>query len=258
MNTLKIALIQTSLHWENKQENLNMLSDKLSAVDQNQDLIVLPEMFSTGFSMKPELFAETMDGQCVSWLKDQAKQLSAVIVGSLIINDEGSYRNRLFWMRPNGSYEYYDKRHLFRLANEHDHYVAGSTRKIIELQGWKFNVNICYDLRFPVWSRNRDDYDVLLNVANWPAKRSHIWKTLLKARAIENMCYVIGLNRVGEDGNGYFHSGDSAVIYPDGTPIVACSVREKIIYASIGKNDLSGFRERFQFYKDKDDFEIKI
>ena len=256
MDNLKIAIIQTPLHWENKGKNLNMLSAKIAQVEQDQDLMVLPEMFSTGFSMQPERFAEHMDGDSVTWLRRRAKQYNSVIAGSLIIKDLDSYRNRLIWMRPDGNYDYYDKRHLFRLANEQDHYVAGNKRKIVSLKEWRINLNICYDLRFPVWSRNNEDYDILLNVANWPAKRSHAWKTLLRARAIENMCYVIGLNRVGDDGNGFFHSGDSAIVHPDGTAIEACSVREKIIYASLSKEELLAYRDRFQFYKDRDTFVI--
>ena len=258
MNTLKIALIQSSLSWEDKRANLSMFSQKISEVEPGQDIMVLPEMFSTGFSMKPELFAEPIDGQSVAWLREQAENANCVITGSIIIKEEDLYYNRLIWMRPDGSFEHYDKRHLFRYAKEHDHYVAGKERKIVKLNDWRINLNVCYDLRFPVWSRNRNDYDVLLNVANWPAKRSHPWKTLLRARAIENMCYVIGLNRVGDDGNGFFHSGDSAVIHPDGTAIEACSIREKTIHTTLSKEELISFRERFQFYKDADEFEIKI
>lgn len=258
MNTLKIALIQSSLHWEKKEANLNMFSEKISQVESKQDLIVLPEMFSTGFSMKPDTFAETMDGESVAWMKDQAANANCVVTGSLIIKESDSYYNRLVWMRPDGSFDHYDKRHLFRLANEQNHYVAGQERKIVVLNGWRINLNVCYDLRFPVWSRNRNDYDILLNVANWPAKRSHAWKTLLRARAVENMCYAVGLNRVGDDGNGFFHSGDSAVIHPDGTALIACSVREKILYTTLIKEELDSFRERFQFYKDADDFTVAM
>lgn len=258
MNTLKIALIQSSLHWEKKEANLNMFSEKISQVESKQDLIVLPEMFSTGFSMKPDTFAETMDGESVAWMKDQAANANCVVTGSLIIKESDSYYNRLVWMRPDGSFDHYDKRHLFRLANEQNHYVAGQERKIVVLNGWRINLNVCYDLRFPVWSRNRNDYDILLNVANWPAKRSHAWKTLLRARAVENMCYAVGLNRVGDDGNGFFHSGDSAVVHPDGTALIACSVREKILYTTLIKEELDSFRERFQFYKDADDFTVAM
>lgn len=235
-----------------------MFSEKISQVESKQDLIVLPEMFSTGFSMKPDTFAETMDGESVAWMKDQAANANCVVTGSLIIKESDSYYNRLVWMRPDGSFDHYDKRHLFRLANEQNHYVAGQERKIVVLNGWRINLNVCYDLRFPVWSRNRNDYDILLNVANWPAKRSHAWKTLLRARAVENMCYAVGLNRVGDDGNGFFHSGDSAVVHPDGTALIACSVREKILYTTLIKEELDSFRERFQFYKDADDFTVAM
>lgn len=257
MQDLKIALIQSKLHWEDKKANLAMFAEKIAGIHAGQDLIVLPEMFTTGFSMKASEFAEEMEGNCVSWMRDQAQSTRSVIAGSLIIKEGGAYYNRLIWMRPDGTLEHYDKRHLFRLANEQDHYTAGATRKIVTLKDWRINLNVCYDLRFPVWSRNRNDYDVLLNVANWPAKRSLPWKTLLRARAIENMCYSIGLNRVGIDGNGYFHSGDSAFIHPDGTTLVACSVREKIINFTLSIDDLKKFRERFQFYKDADDFTIR-
>ncbi len=256
MQDLKISLIQSSLHWEDKEANLAMFADKIAGIQEGQELIVLPEMFATGFSMKASEFAEEMEGNSISWMRDQAQSTGSVITGSLIIKESGAYYNRLIWMRPDGTLDYYNKRHLFRLANEQDHYTAGSERKIVTLNDWRINLNVCYDLRFPVWSRNTNDYDVLLNVANWPAKRSLPWKTLLRARAIENMCYTIGLNRIGKDGNGYYHSGDSAIIHPDGTTLIACSVREKIINITLSMSELIRYRERFQFYKDADDFII--
>lgn len=256
MNDLKLALIQSSLNWEDPQANLDMFAEKIGHLAHKQDLIVLPEMFSTGFSMKPSMLYEEMEGPTTSWMIEQANKLASVITGSIIIKDTEKYYNRLLWVRPDGTYEHYDKRHLFRLAHEHDHYTAGNKRKIVTLKNWHINLNICYDLRFPVWSRNKGDYDILLNVANWPAKRSLPWKTLLRARAIENMCYVIGLNRVGNDGNDYYHSGDSAVIKPDGEHLIECSNEEKILYATLSKDDLLKFRDRFQFYKDADDFSI--
>lgn len=258
MKDLKVALIQTSLHWEDKRANLDMFSQKIAALESAVDLIVLPEMFSTGFSMKPKQFAEEINGTTVAWMSEQAAKSASVLAGSLIIKEKDQYYNRLIWMRPDGTYEQYNKRHLFRLANEQEHYAAGSERKVVELNEWNINLNVCYDLRFPVWSRNKGDYDILLNVANWPAKRSYPWKTLLRARAIENMCYVIGLNRVGNDGNDYYHSGDSAFIKPDGEPIIECSDEEKLLYATLSKDELVKFRERFQFYKDADDFSIPM
>lgn len=258
MKDLNIALIQSSLYWEDKKANLEQFSLKIKTIDTPVDLIVLPEMYSTGFSMKAIQFAEDVNGPTINWMREHAAKSSCVLTGSLIIKEKDKYFNRLIWMRPDGTYEYYNKRHLFRLANEQDHYTAGTERKIVQLNGWKINLNVCYDLRFPVWSRNKGDYDVLLNVANWPAKRSYPWKTLLRARAIENMSYVIGLNRVGNDGNNYYHSGDSAVIKPDGEPLIECSDEEKILTASLSKDDLLKFRERFQFYKDADDFVIPM
>lgn len=256
MEDLRISLIQSTLHWENRQSNLNMFTEKIERLANDQDLIVLPEMFSTGFSMKPSELYEEMEGPTISWMKAQAYQTAAVISGSIIIKEADKFYNRLLWVRPDGSYQHYDKRHLFRLANEQNHYTAGVERKIVSLKNWRINLNICYDLRFPVWSRNRNDYDILLNVANWPAKRSLPWKTLLRARAIENMSYVIGLNRVGNDGNAYYHSGDSAIIKPDGEALLACSDEEKTLSATLSKEELLNFRERFQFYKDADDFTI--
>lgn len=256
MMDIKVALVQTALHWEDKQSNLTMFDEKISSIKADTDLIVLPEMFTTGFSMKPTQFAESIDGPSMQWLKDQASKSKACIAGSIIIKEDNHYYNRLIWMRPDGSFEQYNKRHLFRLANEQNHYTAGTERKIVELGDWKINLNVCYDMRFPVWSRNVMDYDILLNVANWPAKRSYPWKTLTRARAIENMCYVIALNRVGNDGNDYYHTGDSAVVYPDGTAIIECNDEEKILYATLSKDELIKFRDRFQFYKDADDFTI--
>lgn len=258
MKDLSVALIQTSLFWEDKQANLDMFASKIADIKADADLIVLPEMFTTGFSMKAEEFAEEMGGESVNWLREQAQNATATIVGSIIIKEEDKYYNRLIWIRPDGTFEHYDKRHLFRLANEQDHYTPGAERKIVELNGWRINLNICYDLRFPVWSRNVNDYDILLNVANWPAKRSLPWKTLLRARAIENMCYSIGLNRVGNDGNDFYHSGDSAIIHPSGETIESCSDEEKIITSTLSMDELSKFRNRFQFYKDADDFTIAM
>jgi len=255
---LRISLIQSELLWEDPQGNQDMFAEKIQGLNKSQDLIVLPEMFTTGFSMKPAQLYEKMDGPSMLWMSEQAEQSGAVITGSLIIKEDDNYYNRLIWMRPDSTYAQYDKRHLFRLANEQDHYTAGAERQIVELKGWLINLNICYDLRFPVWSRNRSDYDLLLNVANWPAKRSLPWKTLLRARAVENMSYVVGLNRVGNDGNNFYHSGDSAIIKPDGEAIASCSDEEKIITATLSKSKLLKFRERFQFYKDADDFTITV
>lgn len=256
MDELRIALIQSKLQWEDKAANRAMFKDKISSLDKQADIIVLPEMFTTGFSMKPENLAESMNGESIVWMKEMSYSADAIIVGSMIIEENSKYYNRLIWMRPDQTFESYDKRHLFRLANEQDIYTAGQTKKIVEYKDWKINLNICYDMRFPVWSRNQNDYDILLNVANWPAKRSYPWKTLMRARAIENMSYVVALNRVGDDGNGYYHSGDSAIIKADGTTIVEQANEEKILWGELSISELESFRDRFQFYKDADDFKI--
>ncbi len=256
MEFLNIALVQTTLHWEDKAANFAMLEAQIASITQAVDLIVLPEMFSTGFSMKAAQFAESMNGESVQWLAAMAKQKQAVITGSLIIEEEDKYYNRLIWMRPDGSLETYDKRHLFRLAKEQNTYTAGSVRKIVMLKNWRINLQVCYDLRFPVWARNREDYDCLLYVANWPERRGSHWKALLRARAIENMCYVIGLNRVGDDGNDIYHSGDSAVIQASGAPLIEAAHQDAILFASLSKSKLKTYRERFGFYKDRDEFSI--
>lgn len=255
---LHIALIQADLKWEDKAANLAMFEEKIAQLTQSVDVIVLPEMFSTAFSMKAAIFAESMEGNAVQWMQKMAAQTQAIVAGSLIIEEDGLYFNRLIWMRPDGSFEYYNKRHLFRLANEQDTYTAGTERKIVTLKGWRINLNVCYDLRFPIWSRNCDDYDILLNVANWPERRNFAWKTLLRARAIENMCYVIGLNRVGKDGNDIYHSGDSAVIHPSGATLIEAAHQRTSLFMELSKEKLHTFRERFKFYKDRDEFEIKV
>ena len=212
MKNLKITLIQSNLFWEDKQKNLGHFGEKINTLEAQTDLIVLPEMFSTGFSMQPSLLAEPTDGPTIEWMKKQAKSKNAVVTGSVIIVENEKYYNRLFWVQPDGDFQTYDKRHLFTLANEHHYYAAGQSLLYTNLKGWKILPLICYDLRFPVWSRNTEDYDLLIYVANFPEKRAHAWKTLLQARAIENQAYTVGLNRVGYDGNDIYHSGDSCVL----------------------------------------------
>lgn len=254
---LKITFIQTSLHWENTVANLAMFSEKIFSVQEPTDLILLPEMFSTGFSMKPEQFAETMDGIAVQWMKQTASIKNAVICGSLMMKEGDKYYNRLIWMRPDGSYECYDKRHLFGLGEEHEHYTPGTKRMVVALNGWKILPLICYDLRFPVWARNAEAYDILLYVANWPERRIHAWKTLLEARAIENQCYVIGVNRVGSDGNDIYHSGESSLIDPKGELMIRESHHEQTHTFSLSYHHLNHIREALPFLKDRDHFELK-
>ena len=264
MNNLKITVIQSNLYWENKTENLKMFSEKIVAIKEQTDLIVLPEMFTTGFSMSPEKLFDTMDGETIQWMKQEAENKNCVITGSFICKENGRYYNRLVWMKADGSYECYDKRHLFRMAQEDKHYTAGDKKIIVELNGWKICPLICYDLRFPVWARQNSgtenagpEYDVLIYVANWPERRSLAWKTLLQARAIENQCYVVGVNRVGNDGNNIYHSGDSMVVDPLGEVFYHQKDAEAIYTISLDKAHLENIREKLPFLKDADDFSFQ-
>lgn len=257
--SLTITLLQTNLVWENIDANLALLEDKINAIKERTEVIVLPEMFSTGFSMNPEKVAETMEGKAVQWVKRMAMAKKIILTGSLAIEDNGQYFNRLIWMLPNGQFSYYDKRHLFAFAGEDGHYAAGNKRLIAQVKGWKINLQVCYDLRFPVWARqqNEAEYDVLLYVANWPERRNLAWKTLLMARAIENQCYVIGVNRVGNDGNGIYHSGDSAVINPLGETIYTKANKEDVFTFTLEKEPLEAIRKQLPFLKDADGFILK-
>ncbi len=267
MSTLTISTIQSNLFWEDKTANLYMLEQKINSIEEKTEIVVLPEMFSTGFSMQPELFAETMssqsgtDGETVAWMKRVSKENGIIITGSIIIEEGGKYFNRLLWMLPNGQYGYYDKRHLFSYGEEDKHYHAGNKRLIASVKGWKINLQVCYDLRFPVWARQQakageTEFDVLIYVANWPEKRSHAWKTLLCARAIENQCYVVGVNRVGSDGNKIYHSGNSLVIDPLGQVLYHMADEEDVNTITLTKEKLEEVRTRFPFWKDADDFTI--
>ena len=265
MSSLTITVIQTDLIWQNKKANLDLLEQKINSINGHKELVVLPEMFSTGFSMQPALFAETMEGETVAWMKRIAVEKKIILTGSIIINEGEKFYNRLIWMLPNGQYGQYYKRHLFAYAGEDEHYSAGSKRLIASVKGWKINLQICYDLRFPVWARQtpatQDDtgdgmYDLLLFVANWPNKRSHAWKTLLEARAIENQCFVVGVNRVGTDGNNQYYSGDSLVINPMGETLYHKAEVEDIYTITLQKKDVIDVRKQFPFWKDADEFRI--
>jgi omega-amidase len=261
MNKLSFTLIQTFLHWENKQANLQMLEEKIKSIE-NSHVVILPEMFSTGFSMKAEELAEPVNGPTFKWMQRLAAEKKMIITGSLITKEDGNFYNRLVWMLPNGEYGHYNKRHLFAYAKEEEHYTAGATRFIASVSGWRINLQVCYDLRFPVWSRQQFnekgefEYDVLVFVANWPNRRSHAWKALLQARAIENQCYVIGVNRVGDDGNNIYHSGDSMVIDPLGEILYHKADEEDIFTITIDKEHLQSVRDKFQFWRDADKFDI--
>jgi predicted amidohydrolase len=267
---MKLTLIQTQLHWEDREKNLSHFSSLIDSIPEETNLIVLPEMFTTGFSMKPEEFAEAWDGMSLNWMKEKANHKNAVITGSIAVEEKGRYYNRLFWVEPNGNYRTYNKRHLFRMAKEDSHYTAGNSCITPEIKDWKIRPLICYDLRFPIWSRNtfkqndKNDgsgnweYDVLIFVANWPEVRNYPWKQLLIARAIENQCYVVGVNRIGEDGNGYSHSGDSVVINPRGEIISKTRANEESVETIVlDKNYLEEFRKIFPVGLDADNFELR-
>ena len=260
MSSLSITLIQSQLHWEDKQANLAMFEEKINTIKEHTEIVILPEMFSTGFSMKTEELSETMDGPTVEWMKRTAIAKRIILTGSVIIHEKENYFNRLVWMLPNGTFGYYDKRHLFAYGEEDRHYNPGNKRLIASVKGWKINLQVCYDLRFPVWARQQaqeqPEYDLLIYVANWPERRNHAWKTLLQARAIENQCYVAGLNRVGNDGNNIYHSGDSMVINALGEQLYYKAHEEDIFTITLQKETLEDTRTRFPFWKDADAFTI--
>ncbi len=261
MTELLITTIQTKLNWEDKAANLQMLEEKINGIKERTEIVVLPEMFSTGFSMKPEQFAETMEGETVEWMKKISAAKNLILTGSVIIEEKGNYYNRLIWMLPNGQYGVYDKRHRFAYAGEDEHYTAGNKRLIASVKGWKINLQVCYDLRFPVWARQQPqndepEYDILIYVANWPERRSNAWKTLLQARAIENQCYVIGVNRVGNDGNDIYHSGDSMIIDPLGEILYTKKDDEDIFIIGLNSEHLETVRKKLPFLKDADGFMI--
>ncbi len=253
---LRITTIQTSLHWENIQANLDMFSEKLSGLAGKTDLVILPEMFTTGFSMNAEALAEEMDGKTMQWLSAKASALNAVVTGSFIAKEKGKFFNRLIWMQPDGVFEVYDKRHLFTLAGEHEVYAAGDKKLIVNWKGWKICPLICYDLRFPVWSRNTEDYDLLIYMANWPEARSHHWRQLLMARAIENQSYVAGVNRSGSDEKGLNYTGDTSVIDFSGKILYQVADVEDIFTTGLSLEKLKEFRKKLYFLADRDEFEI--
>ncbi len=261
MSSLTVSLIQTNLHWENKAANLAMLEEKIMGIKEKTELVILPEMFSTGFSMRPEVLAETMEGETIQWMKKIAAAKKIILTGSVIIEEKGNYYNRLIWMLPNGQYGIYDKRHRFAYADEDEHYTAGSKRLIASVKGWKINLLICYDLRFPVWARHQSqsegpEYDLLVYVANWPERRINAWKTLLQARAIENQSFVIGVNRVGGDGNGIPHTGESMVVDAMGEVLYHKKNEEDVYTITLQKEPLETVREKLPFLKDADGFMI--
>lgn len=257
MESIKITICQAYLFWENVEKNLQNLSLKLSSLKEKTDLIILPEMFNTGFTTNVEKCAERMDGNTMKWMYHTSRTFNCVVAGTLIIEENGNYYNRFVWMSPDGNFVHYDKRHLFGMAKEDAVFTAGGSRIVLKLKGWKVCPMICYDLRFPVWSRNQTEgYDLLVYTANWPDKRSAHWRTLIPARAIENQAFVIGVNRVGYDGNEVYYSGGSMCITPLGDVVYYKPEDEDIYTFTLNPKDLHEARQQFPFLKDGDRFSI--
>ena len=257
-NELNIVGIQSSIVWEKPAANLEYFGQQISKLPSTVDLVILPEMFTTGFSMNPISIAETMEGPSIKWMVTTAKTNRMALVGSVVIKENAQYFNRLFFIHPNGHIETYDKRHLFTLAKENDQYTSGEERLIVFYKGWRICPLICYDLRFPVWSRNTNEYDLLVFVANWPSIRIHAWDTLLKARAIENMSYCIGVNRVGKDENGYEYNGHTAIYNFLGEKISSTiEGKENVLQSVIFKTKLIKLRQKLNFLQDQDVFKIE-
>ncbi|MEO8532612.1 MAG: nitrilase family protein [Flavobacterium sp.] len=255
---MKIALIQSDLYWEDASANRNNFESKINEIDPDVNLVVLPEMFSTGFTMNASEVAETMQGETVLWMQALAMKKKFAIAGSLIISENENYYNRMLFVFPNGEIQQYDKRHLFSLAGEDKFYASGTQKVIVEYLDWKICLQICYDLRFPVFARNVEHYDLLLYVANWPKVRTNAWDALLKARAIENLSYVAAVNRVGLDTHNYEHSGHSQVIDFLGNPILDPQENEGIFIVEIDKEPMLETRKKLDFLSDRDQFEIRI
>lgn len=253
---MKIALVQTSLAWENPMENRSHLVQKINGFMEDVDLIVLPEMFSSGFTMNPKAVAETMEGETVLWLQHLAKAKNAAITGSLVIEENGNYFNRLLFIFPNGETRTYDKRHLFTLAGEHQFYTAGKDKLIVEYKGFKICPLVCYDLRFPVFARNVEDYDLLIYVANWPKIRTNAWDILLKARAVENMCYTIGVNRIGSDANNHEYIGHSQAVDFLGDYVLEPKETEGVFIIELDREKMLETRKKLAFLEDRDNFRI--
>ncbi|MEI6853509.1 MAG: amidohydrolase [Bacteroidota bacterium] len=262
MQDLRVNLIQSDLVWEQPEHNLRNFDVKLSGLRGQQDIVALPEMFNTGFTMNGTANSEAPDGKAFQWMKAKAKELDCVVTGTFLCKDQDQLFNRLVWMRPDGSYETYNKRHLFRFGNEHLYFVPGALKLIVEIKGWRVCPLICYDLRFPVWAKNtfedgRFEYDLLLYIANWPERRKHHWRALLQARAIENLSYSIGINRIGTDGIGTAHSGNSLVYSPKGE--LMCEPQEHAesnTIVTLSANELMDYRQKFNVGLDWDKFSI--
>ncbi len=263
MQDLTLTLVQNELFWEDSDKNLAAFDRIMQDINEKTDLIILPEMFNTGFSINPENIAQKPKGIAFAWMQEKAKLFDAALCGSILTLENGNYYNRLYWVFPDGNHQQYDKKHLFRLGKEWQIFSPGNQKVIIDYQGWKISPLVCYDLRFPVWSKNRlidgrHEYDLLIYVANWPAVRRYAWKQLLIARSLENMAYTVGVNRVGQDGHGINHSGDSMLVDAKGQILAQGSdYHKEVLTITISKTELGEFREKFPFSLDWDDFEIK-
>lgn len=255
---MKVSILQNNIVWENKAENLKQLQRKLEELRNHTDIVILPEMFNTGFTMKSEALAEPIDGKTIQTLQSWAKEYQIALTGSYIALDNGKYYNRAFFLTPERAAYFYDKKHLFRMGDEPTHFSPGEKRLIIPYKGWNICLLVCYDLRFPVWSRNiNNEYDILIYVANWPAPRRLVWDTLLSARAIENMSYVCGSNRVGTDGNGLDYNGGSAIYSPKGKVLaIAPDNKESVITVDLSLDELKNFRQKFPAWMDADSFNL--
>ncbi|GGZ29143.1 hydrolase [Echinicola pacifica] len=263
MENLKVALVQTDLYWQDSQANLAMLEEKIWSLQGKADLIVLPEMFPTGFSMEAEALAEPMNFTSTKWMKQMAAHTGAILTGSVIIKENKKFFNRLLWVHPDGQVQHYDKRHLFRMADEDHHFDMGMERKLFQVKGWNILPQVCYDLRFPVWARNdadesgKMDYDLVFFIASWPAARKSAWDILLKARAVENLSYCLGVNRVGVDGNNIAYNGHSAAYDFKGNTLAFCAEKEEILLIELDAKELNAYREKFPAWMDADDFSIQ-
>ncbi len=263
---ISLSLIQMDIAWENEEKNLSRINEKLKEIPEETEIIILPEMFSTGFTMNVQNITKPVGKQAFEWMKNTSHEIGKILVGSILTEEKGHFYNRMFWMRPDGTFDYYDKRHLFHMGGEHKVMTAGKNRKIIQYKGVKFMLQICYDLRFPVWSKNQYDkendlyeYDVLIFIANWPESRKQAYLNLLKARAIENQSYVIWVNRVGKDGKNIEHSGDTQVISPSGKLLwKTIPKKEQILNVEITHEIVKNLREKFKVGLDWDDFVIKF
>lgn len=257
LETLHIACIEAQISWEAPQKNKEYFETQLEKLPAETNLVLLPEMFTTGFSMQPKIFAETPQGETLRWMQYCAKKFNILLGGSLIILEDNKYYNRFYLTEPSGTQHHYDKRHLFRMGNEDKHYTAGTKNCIVNYKGWRIMLQICYDLRFPVWTRNQNNYDLLLYVANFPANRRHVWNTLLTARAIENQCFVVGCNRIGTDYMGINYMGDSQIISPKGLILSSKETNnDTIVKGSISLSELKIFREQFPVFLDGDTFSV--